>query len=215
MNSDGSGEQEIIAEVAVRFGGGWAKPSLSPDNKEIVYVSNLHGRDDIYRISIEVKEPIRLTTHGDNNRLPRWSPDGKWIAYASKQGQNRNIMLMRPDGSESHAVTTSDSDDTMPAWMPDSKGLVFISDRDGPTDIYSISLTSGDVRRLSDTVDFHELHPTVSPDGSMIAFEAKPLDTQTPSMRNIYVMPFEGGPAVKLTSSRYLDTSPTWMTTSR
>jgi len=214
MNSDGSGEQEIIAEVAIRFRSGKARPSLSPNNEEIVYVSNLHGRDDIYRTSVAAREPIRLTTQGDDNRFPRWSPDGKWIAYASKRGENRNIMLMRPDGSESRAITTSDSDDTMPAWMPDSKGLVFISDRDGPTDIYSISLSSGDVRRLSDTVDFHELHPTVSPDGSMIAFEAKPLDTKVAWMRNIYVMPFEGGPAVKLTSSRYLDTSPTWITIS-
>jgi Tol biopolymer transport system component len=211
MNSDGTGEREIIAEVAIRFEGGWAMPSLSPDNKEMVYVSNLDGRDDIYRTSIEAKKPIRLTTKGDQNRLPRWSPDGKWIAYASKQGQNRNIVLMRPDGSESRAITTSDSDDTMPAWLPDSKGLVFVSDRDGPTEIYSISLTGREVRRLSNTVDFHELHPAVSPDGSMIAFEAKPADAPSPWMKSIYVMPFEGGPAVQLTSSRHSDNSPTWI----
>ena len=71
------------------------------------------------------------------------------------------------------------------------------------------------MRRLSDTVDFHELYPTVSPDGSMIAFEAKPLDAKAAWMRNIYVMPFEGGPAAKVTSSRYLDSSPTWITISR
>jgi Tol biopolymer transport system component len=214
MNSDGSGEQEIIAEVAVRFGGGWAKPSLSPDNKEIVYVSNIHGRDDIYRISIEAKEPIRLTSQGENNRLPCWSPDGNWIAYASMRGQNRDIMLMRSDGSESRAITTSDSDDTMPAWMPDSKGLVYVSDRDGPTDIYFITLAGDDVRRLSNTVDLHELYPVVSPDGSMIAFEATPLDTQVSWMKNIYVMPFEGGPAVELTTSRHRDSSPSWISVS-
>ncbi|MCZ6837129.1 MAG: hypothetical protein O7G85_15245 [Planctomycetota bacterium] len=215
MNADGSGEREILAKVAIRFNGGWAKPSLSPDNKEMVYVSNLHGRDDIYRVSIEAKKPIRLTTNGEDNRLPYWSPDGQWIAYASKQGQNRNIMLMRPDGSESRAITTSDSDDTMPAWMPDSKGLLFVSDRDGPTELYLLSLDDGDVRRLSDTVDFHELYPTVSPDGTMIAFEARPFDAEASWMRSIYVMPFEGGPAEKLTSSRYLDTSPTWISISK
>ena len=34
MNSDGSGEQEIIAEVAVRFGSGRATPSLSPTTRK-------------------------------------------------------------------------------------------------------------------------------------------------------------------------------------
>ena len=211
MNSDGSGEQEIIAEVAIRFRSGRARPSLSPNNEEIVYVSNLHGRDDIFRTSIEEKTPIRLTSKGEHNRLPRWSPDGNWIAYASTQGQTRNIMVMRPDGSEQRTITTSESDDTMPAWTPDSSELVFISDRDGPTDIYSVSLAGGDVRRLTSTVDFHEFHPTVSPDGSMIAFVATPLDATETWMKSVYVVPFSGGPAVQLTTSRYSESSPTWI----
>ena len=124
-------------------------------------------------------------------------------------------MVMRPDGSEQRAITTSESDDTMPAWTPDSSELVFISDRDGPTDIYSVSLAGGDVRRLTSTVDFHELHPTVSPDGSMIAFVATPLDATETWMKSVYVVPFSGGPAVQLTTSRHSESSPTWIMSSK
>ncbi|HXQ63314.1 MAG TPA: DPP IV N-terminal domain-containing protein [Steroidobacteraceae bacterium] len=59
------------------------QPQLSPDGRELVFVSNSSGRDQLWIGSPTGGEP-RILTHADLDYLesPRWSPDGRVIAFA-------------------------------------------------------------------------------------------------------------------------------------
>ena len=49
------------------------------------------------------------------------------------------------------------------------------------------------------------------PDGTRIAFTAKPGDSPDGWQRSVYVMPADGGPPQQVTSSKYNDHGVGWM----
>ena len=79
-------------------------PAVSPDGREIAFMSSKDGDWEIYVVGAyptgpELEEPRQLTTNGSSDGLPAWSPNGKWIAFASNRGGTWAIWAMRADGS--------------------------------------------------------------------------------------------------------------------
>jgi hypothetical protein len=58
------------------FGAAW-----SPDGKQIVFISDIAGRPNLWKVSATGGWPIQLTQSDDRQYSPAWSPDGKWIVY--------------------------------------------------------------------------------------------------------------------------------------
>ena len=87
-----------------------------------------------------------------------------------------------------------------PVISPDGKWVAYLSNARGPTDIWLKSVTGGDARNLTGTLDI-EIQTTdwvggidLSPDGTQLAF-AGALPGAVPGSGSIYVMPAPlGGP---------------------
>ena len=62
-------------------GGAW-----SPDGKQIVFTTNLTGRNNLWRVSADGGWPIQLSQSDDRQSGATWSPDGKWIVFQSDRG---------------------------------------------------------------------------------------------------------------------------------
>lgn len=59
---------------------------FSPDGKRIVYISDRSGGDNVWIMSVDLKDTVQVTKGNDNGYLsPEWTPDGKYVV-ASKSG---------------------------------------------------------------------------------------------------------------------------------
>jgi len=116
------------------------------------------------------------------------SPDGKYLAFADKTG----FYLRQVDSGETHPLSLPKNFDAEPAaWFPDSTHLVatWVSGPQEPASLWEVSLMGGTPRRLTESGQ----DPSVSPDGSQIAFVRLSL-----GVPEIWLMKTDGENAQKL-----------------
>ena len=99
----------------------------SPDGKFLIYTGERNGEFDIYKISAEGGEEIRLTTAKGLDDGPEYSPDGKYIYFNSARRGTMQIWRMKPDGSDQQQITSDEYNNWFPHISPDGKWIVFLS----------------------------------------------------------------------------------------
>ena len=104
---------------------------FSPDNKWLVYTGGRDGNFDIYKISTNGGEEIRLTDAKGLDDGSEYSPDGKYIYFCSTRSGLMQIWRMKPDGSEQSQITDDDFNNWFPHISPDGKQMLMISYRKG------------------------------------------------------------------------------------
>jgi Tol biopolymer transport system component len=213
-----------------------SSPSFSPDGQHIICVSErptLREQSsgvDIYRITIDGREQVRLThTEFEKKRDMAWpprnlhpcySPDGNFIAFASSahgpRGENRfEIYRMRPDGSESTRLTFTQGSSSYPLWHPDSRQIAFTSwskaadPKKNKSDIYLVDADGSELRCLEESQTINWLGG-FSPDGRFLAFDSnrsRAADNVQASWE-ICLMDLATGQVHQMTDNTVLDRNP-------
>jgi Tol biopolymer transport system component/DNA-binding winged helix-turn-helix (wHTH) protein len=119
------------------------------------------------------------------------SPDGKYLAFADKTG----FYLRQVPTGEVHPVTLPSGFNARPAsWFPDGTHLVaiWVAGPNDPPSLWNVSIIGGAPRKLSED----GTSPSVSPDGSQIAFLSASGTSQ-----EIWIMQADGGNPRKLRAS--------------
>lgn len=134
-HSKDDGNQSIIYTLPVQ--GGKPKrltakgPSYlhgwSPDNKFLIYTAERNGDYDIYKISANGGEEMRLTEAKGLDDGSEYTPDGKYIYFNSVRSGAMQIWRMKPDGSEPEQITNDEFNNWFPHISPDGKWIVFLS----------------------------------------------------------------------------------------
>jgi len=82
-------------------------PSLSPDNREMVYLSDTGGHGNLWVLDLQSQKARQITFEKDPKVIlgvPVWSPDGSTIAYVRIDNDEGlaglDYWLIHPDGSD-------------------------------------------------------------------------------------------------------------------
>lgn len=75
-------------------------PALSPNGRQMAFMSRRDGNWEIYVINVDGTDLTRITEELAEDGLPAWSPDGRAIAFASRRGGAWAIWAVSPNGGE-------------------------------------------------------------------------------------------------------------------
>jgi Tol biopolymer transport system component len=158
----------IFAQKATPY---LTEPSISPDRKEIAFVSG----GDIWTVVASGGTAQLLVSHPANESRPIYSPDGKSLAFTSNRTGAGDIYVLNLETGELKRMTFDDANDQLDAWSPDGKWLYFSSsskDIAGMSDIFRVSINGGTPMQISADRYTSEFQTAPAPDGS-IAFSAR------------------------------------------
>ena len=151
----------------------FSEPALSPDRREIAFVSG----GDIWTVPATGGEARLLVSHAAYDSRPVYSPDGAKLAFMSTRTGNGDIYILTLASGTLKRVTFDDAADQLDAWSRDGRWLYFSSgskDVNGMNDIYRVSPEGGTPMAVSADRFAQEYWSTPSPvDPNTIAFTGK------------------------------------------
>lgn len=153
-------------------------PAWSPDGKQLAFNSSRAGGDDIYLITPDTCDVLRVTA----GTRPTWSPDGQRLAIEREVGQAGpyRVFVVAVDGQGLRQITNGHpkhpSNDESPDWSSTGR-IVFVRGIEANREIEETTETQV-VSVRPDGTDLQILarertvlgSPAWSPDGRHIAF---------------------------------------------
>jgi len=121
-------------------------PQRSPDGKWVAYVVRSVDVEkdkmdsDLWMVSWDGAQTVRLTSGPDSESSPRWSPDGRYLAFLASRGtedekkKGSQIWLLDRLGGEAQKLTEIDGGVSDCSWSPDSKKFVCTKGDKDPAD---------------------------------------------------------------------------------
>ena len=103
--------------------------SWSPDGKQVAFVSNISGRNNLWTVPSEGGWPVQLTVSDQRQASPAWSPDGRYIAYQSDTDGNEQwdlFLVSTANGDVTNLTNTPEIAEGLPVWSPDGKTLAYL-----------------------------------------------------------------------------------------
>ena len=172
--------------------------SFSPDGDKMIFVAKSNGDPTLMFYDLAKKEIYMKKKFDFYNILsPRWSPDNKKIAFSALKGNERDLYVYNIESDQLSQITHDRYDDKEPSWLPNSEDIIFSSDRPhskykmpewnknmyvvegaylpgdfkyGFYNLFEINIKKADVTTELDVGQGQNIAPSVSPDGTKVAF---------------------------------------------
>ncbi|MDB4890419.1 MAG: peptidase, partial [Gemmatimonadetes bacterium] len=151
-----------------------AEPSLSPDHREIAFVSG----GDIWTVPYAGGEARLLVSHPATESKPLYSPDGTRLAFVSNRTGNGDVYVLTLATGDVRRLTFDDVNDALDNWSRDGKWLYFSSasrDIAGMSDVFRVSADGGTPMQVAADRYAAEYFAAPAPDGSSLAITARGL----------------------------------------
>jgi len=175
---------------APRFSLGGVGFAVSPDGKEVCYVSN-HDPDpwsstngDIWIVPMAGGEARNLTAANKAfDGSPRYSPDGRYIAYLKQEVpryEADRFRLALYDRASQETRTLTEAFDAWVGdfeWAPDSRTLYFTAGHRGHVPLFKVYVHGGEVQPVADVKTINAFK--VSPDNTWAALTRRSVAEPT------------------------------------
>ena len=149
MGCDGTSQTNLTNHSS-----GDKQPSWSGNGK-LAFSSNRNaaGGYDIYILTLDPWNILRVTASTSDDESPALSPDGTRVAFVSTRDGNSEIYVasLNEDVPAMTRVTNNTASDGDPAWSPDGNRLLFASEQDGDWDVFLTDTALGNPANLTDS----------------------------------------------------------------
>ena len=122
-------------------------PTLSPDGKNMAYLTNDSGLTQIWMVDLAENKPRMITSYDDNIGFVRWSPAGNGLVFGKARGGDENTQLfwMANNGSEIRELTKDPKvRHNFGDWSEDGTKIYYASNKRDRNffDIYSMEISA-------------------------------------------------------------------------
>lgn len=166
------GEVSIAAQQPTASKSALSEPALSPDGKEIAFVSG----GDIWTVPAEGGVARLLIAHPATESRPLYSPDGTQLAFISMRTGNGDIYVLNLSTGALQRRTYDDARDQLDAWSRDGQWLYFSSttaDIAGMYDVLRVRASGGQPMQVAADRYAAEYWSSPSPDNKTLAITAR------------------------------------------
>ena len=191
--SESSPSPPLVLRPEVTLPGNQFEPRLSPDGRDLVFAwrpSDSTSGWDLWLQPLGGDQPVRLTEHAHDERLPAWSGNARKVAFVrySTEDDECGLFAVEVLSRRVERLTDCHPGTRSLAWSPDGQMLVHdgftkhtrvspasnqLASDPGPRALFVINLETGERRQLTSPVDGSngDTGARISPDGSLVAFE--------------------------------------------
>ena len=151
--------------------------SFSPDGARVAaHVTTPLGLQMIVE-DLTTHTVTRITPADQDFGFPAWSPDGRWLKVQHRRGGRNYLAYMPATGGKIQPIETDMTQTLGAGWSPDSDKLLFAGLSGAVWNVYWVSRTTGEVRKLTNFTSHSAFvrYPAWLPDGSRIVFEHNSL----------------------------------------
>jgi dipeptidyl aminopeptidase/acylaminoacyl peptidase len=177
--------------------------SWSPDDKQVAFVTNISGRNNIWIVPSQSGWPTQLTVSNQRQANIAWSPKGRWIAYNSDYDGNEQwdlFLVSTSNGQVVNLTNTPEVSEEGAAWSPDGEKLAYsVKPKQSPNyEIDTIEIQSRRIIHLTSNTpaQLSNFNPIWSRDGKWIVFTQQNAAGKD---SNIFIASATGGRATNLT----------------
>jgi TolB protein len=219
VNADGSGLENVTDVVTEPEGPPEVAyfPSVSADGKVMAFGVDSQATSEIWVMNTDGTGAHQLTHDELLDQEPAISPDGQRIVWNQwspyPEYTDRDIWTMNVDGSGQELFFNGSGEDYYPRFTPDGQTVVLASEtgdldvRKVPAALAAPPLTEATAVAADD--ELLESEPTVSPDGSTVAF-TQVSTSMFLGPRDIHSVSINGGPTTPLFATSANETSPAY-----
>lgn len=143
-------------------------PSWCEAIQRLAVTLSKDGNCEIYTMSADGRDLVRLTDNSDADTAPAWSPDGSRIAFTSDRSGTPQIYVMGADGSEPTRISTGRYCDS-PAWSPDGSKIAYVVREGGEFNIRVREIGTGQEVQLTHGQGANR-DPSWAPDSRHLVF---------------------------------------------
>jgi len=200
--------------------GGENDPAWSPDSRRIAFVAKREGDEEaqIYVLSLDGGEAIRLTSLPTGASAPKWSPDGGSLLFESQvypgagdEAANKKIIEERKKRKYNARVYEAFPIRYWDRWLPETRPHLFLVEaRPGatPRDLLAGTKLAGEpgFSGVGSGLGEYSLQAVWAPDGQSIVFAASVDRNQAAyafTTSHLYQLPAAGTEPRALTSGNY------------
>ncbi|HVB30581.1 MAG TPA: hypothetical protein VNE60_03535 [Gemmatimonadaceae bacterium] len=151
---------QIARRISITDVGAVTGISWSPDGKQMALSGMQGGISDIYVLDLATEKVRQLTNDRYADFMPEFSPDGQTIAFSSDRGPQTSFQNLTYSPLQLATISVNGGPVTVyapfpnakeinPQYTPDGQHLLFVSNQDGFSDVYRLTLATGAVTRVT------------------------------------------------------------------